>query len=199
VTPTVRPGADVSYVGIARPDDRIIEPVGSTPEGWPIFERPFGFGFTLVIEGRTPDDRVPGLSTFEDFGRPALRIIVSRPLGDGSAAVCDDRPPVIGGVPASASFAESSSISNAINDFGCRFVDGNGLPTGRGSSQDACTRFPDGSFHFVNPMSRAQFCGPIAPPFGFAVGDTVVTVRLADRDGAVGPSRSFVIRVLEED
>jgi hypothetical protein len=187
----------VSFVGIARPDDTLDEPVGVTKEGWPIFERPFGYGFTIIIEGRTPNNRIPGLSTFDDFGWPDLQIIVSRPLGDGSPTVCDDMPPVIGGVPASASFAETQEISNAINDFGCRFVDGSGLPTGRGSSEDACTRFPDGTFHFVDPTSRAQFCGPIAPPFGFAVGETTVTVRLRDQNGNAGPPTSFVIRVLE--
>lgn len=184
-------------MGIARPDDTLIDAAGVTAEGWPIFERPFGYGFAIIIEGSGPSNRVPGLSTFEDFGRPALQMIVSRPLGDGSPAVCDDRPPFIGGVPASASFAETQAISNAINDFGCRFVDGNGLTMGRSKSEEACTRFPDGSFRFASATSRAQFCGTIAPPFGFGVGDTTVTVQLGDQNGATGPPASFVIRVLE--
>jgi hypothetical protein len=185
-------------VGVARPDDTLVDAIGVTPQGWPIFERPFGFGFTIVIEGkRGPNNSLPGLSTLDDFDRPDLQILVSRPLGDGSAAVCDDRPPIIGGVPASVSFAETQAISNAINDFGCRFVDGSGSPMGRGKSEEACTRFSDGSFRFVNAMSRVQFCGPIAPPFAFPVGDTVGTVRLRDQGGQVGPSASFVIRVSE--
>jgi hypothetical protein len=198
VTPTPRPGADVSFVGLARPDDTLIEPVGVTKEGWPIFERPFGYGFTIVIEGkRGPNNRQPGLITFDEFGRPDLQIVVSRALGDGSATVCDDMPPIIGGVPASAGFAETQEISDAMNDFGCRFVDGSGLPMGRGRSEEACTRFEDGGFRFVNPDSRVQFCGPIAPPFGFAVGDTNVLVRLRDQSDQVGPSVSFVIRISE--
>lgn len=170
-----------------------------TTEGWPIFERPFGYGFALVIEGkRGPNNKLPGVSTFEDFGRPDLQILVSRPLGDGSPTVCDNDPDlVIGGVPASSSFAETQPITDAINDLACRFVDGNGLTMGRSRSDDACTRFPDGSFHFVDSTSRVQFCGPIAPPFGFPAGDTVVTVRLRDQGGQVGPPASFVIRILE--
>jgi hypothetical protein len=185
-------------VGLARPDDTLVDASGATPEGWPIFERPFGYGFSIVIEGkRGPNNKQPGVSTFEDFARPDLQIIVSRPLGNGSSTVCDNMLPVIGGVPASASFAETQAISNAINDFACRFVDGNGLMMGRSKSEEACTRFPDGSFHFVdtNSPSRVQFCGAIAPPFSFPIGDTVVTVRLRDQSDQVGPSKSFVIRI----
>jgi hypothetical protein len=201
-TPTPRPGADVSFVGIAQPDDRITEPVGFNGAGLPIYERPSGSSFNVVVEGKPgPSRRSVGLNAFnfdpfDPSARPDLEIIVSRPLGDGSPSVCDDMPPLIGGVPASPSFAETQAISNAMNDFACRFTDGVGDPKGR-SAAEACTRFEDGSFHFVAPDSTTQFCASIAPPFAFPAGDTTVTVRLQDVTGRAGPPRAFVVRVLE--
>jgi hypothetical protein len=201
-TPTPRPGADVSFVGVARPNDELIEPVGFTNDGLPIFERPSGYSFTIVVEGkRGPSGRPVGVSAFnwdpfDPSVRPDLEIIVSRPLGDGSLDVCDDTLPFIGGIPASASFTSTQPVSNAINDLTCRFVNGEGLPVGR-RIEEACTRSPDGNFRFGNPQSSVQFCGAIAPPFGFPVGDTAVTVRLRDASGQPGPPAAFIIRVLE--
>ncbi len=176
--------------------------MGFTGAGLPIYERPFGNSFTVVVEGKPgPSRRSVGLNAFNSdpsnpAARPDLEIIVSRPLGNGSPAVCDDMPPLIGGVPASAGFAETQAISNAINDFACRFTDGVGDPRGRPPGE-ACTRFQDGSFHFVAPDSTAQFCASIAPPFAFPVGDTTVTVRVRDVTGRPGPSWAFVVRILE--
>ena len=42
-----------------------------------------------------------------------------------------------------------------------------------------------------------QFCASIAPPFGFPLGDTTVTVRLSDLNGVPGEPKSFVIRVVD--
>lgn len=201
-TPTPPPGALVSYVGLARPNDELIEPSGTTPGGLPIFERPFGNSFTVVIEGRKgPNNRPVGESAFDwdpsnPNVRPTLEAILSRALGNGSATVCDDRPPIIGGVPSSPSFAVTQAITNAINDFACRFVDGEGLPRGRTRPQDSCLKFADGLSRFANEQSSVQFCAVIAPPFAFPVGDTTVSVRLADIDGRPGPPVSFVVRVL---
>lgn len=208
-TPTRRPGADISFFGLVRPNDRVITPNGTTPEGIPIFERPFGYGFTVVVEGkRGPNNRPIGTSAFDSnpfdpSQRPDLQIIVSRPLGDGSSQVCDDEPPTIGGIPAASSFDETQPISNAINDFACRFVDGSGQPIGRGKGEDACTQGDDGNYGFVYVVpppqvsTSVQFCAPIAPPFAFQIGDTLITARLRDSNGAVGPPASIVVRVLE--
>ena len=48
---------------------------------------------------------------------------MTRPLGDGSVAVCDARRPTIGGVPGidPPSFADTPKVSAAINDLSCRF------------------------------------------------------------------------------
>jgi hypothetical protein len=203
-TATPRPGADITYVGLARPDDTIIDPVGVTSQGWPIYERPLGYLFTIVVEAKPGPNRLRvGLNTFrsslsDPIVRPDFEIIVSRPLGDGSAVVCDDMPPMIGGVPASTSFNTTQPISNAINDFGCRFVDGSGSPGGRGPDE-ACTMFEDGFSRFVISSgpnaSTAQFCAGIAEPFKFPDGDTTVRVRARDAGGVPGAPVSFVVRI----
>ena len=201
-TETPRPGADVSFVGAARPDDHLVDPV-EFRDGVPIFERPVGFLFTIVIEGKPGPSRRPvGLNAFnwdpsDPVVRPDLEVIVENPLGENPTPdVCDDMLPFIGGVPASDSFAETQPISDAINDFACRFVDGSGNPGGRGGS-DACTLFDDGLFRFGGTASTAQFCAPIAEPFGFPVGETTIRVRLRDNSGQPGPPAAFILRVLE--
>lgn len=200
-TPTGRPGADISYVGLVRANDEIVMPSGTTPEGWPIYERPFGFSFSLVVEARPGPSRRPvGLNAFrsdlfDPSVRPDLEIIVSRPLGNGSLDVCDDMLPFIGGIPASSSFDLSQDISNAINDLSCRFVNGSGLPGGRRAA-DACTVFGDGEFRFVDPGTSVQFCALIAEPFGFPLGDTMVSARVRDSSGQPGPPATFVVRIV---
>jgi hypothetical protein len=155
----------------------------------------------VVIEAMPGPSRRPvGLNAFrydplDPTVRPDLQIILSRALGDGSPAVCDNMLPMIGGVPASSSFDLTQPISNAINDFACRFVTGDGTPGGR-SAGSQCTVFADGEFHFANSRSTAQFCAGIAAPFGFPLGDTVVTARVQDSSGIAGPPASFVVRVL---
>jgi hypothetical protein len=203
-TATPRPGADITYVGLSRPNDTIIDPVGMTTQGWPIYERSLGYLFNIVVEARPGPSRLRvGLNTFrsnlsDPNVRPDFEIIVARPLGDGSAVVCDDTPPQIGGVPAATSFGTTQPIANAINDFGCRFVNGSGDPGGRGPDE-ACTMFEDGQSHFVitggSNASTAQFCAGIAEPFKFPDGDTTVMVRARDVSGAPGAPMSFVVRI----
>src|SRR4029077_17849355 len=111
-SPTGRPGADITYVGLARANDTVITPVGTTDEGWPIYQRPIGFAFNVVVEARPGPSRRPvGLKAVryspEDAAvRTDLENILPRALGDGSAAVCDDMLPDLGGIPASLSFDE---------------------------------------------------------------------------------------------
>jgi hypothetical protein len=40
-----------------------------------------------------------------------------------------------------------------------------------------------------------SFCALIAEPFGFPLGDTLVSVRVHDTAGQPGPPASFVVRV----
>ncbi|HUI26279.1 MAG TPA: hypothetical protein VL403_09380 [Candidatus Kryptonia bacterium] len=179
----------------------------------PIYQLPFGNSFSLVVEGRKGGGQDVGSSTFNyDPGdptvRPDLQVIVSRPLGSNpTTAVCDNVAPMVGGVPAvnPPDFSFTQPISDAINDLGCRFVDGAGQPLGRTASSDACTVSSDGIFRFVcntanspgctKGMTTIQFCGAIAPPFGFPTGDTLVTVLLRDRAGNLSLPGQMIIRV----
>ena len=62
---------------------------------------PFGYGFSIIVEAKPGASGVRvGNSAFTDGGAPDLQIQVTRPLGDASLLVCDDAPPIIGGVPA---------------------------------------------------------------------------------------------------
>jgi hypothetical protein len=181
----------------------VLEPSGTTSQGWPIYERPFGYLFTVVVEARPgPSNRPVGSNAFrhdpfDPSVRSDLEIIVSRALGDGSVAVCDAMLPFIGGVPPSTGFQNTQAVSDAINDFACRFVNGDGVPGGRGSPGLACTAFADGEYRFVVPTTRMQFCAGIAEPFGFPLGDTVITVRVRDVTGAPSPPASLILRVVD--
>lgn len=179
----------------------MLEPSGTAVDGTPIYERPFGHGFNLVIEGKPGPSRRPvGRSAFNYVAGdpsvlPDLQVIVSRGLGaNPSRAVCDNIPGFIGGVPASPGFDGSLAVAEAINDFGCRFVDGDNRPLGR-SLADACILYPDGEFRFARSDSTVQFCAQISVPLAFPRGDTRVTARLRDTGGQTGSSASIIVRV----
>ena len=184
---------------MARADGTVVEtPSARSGDGVPIYERP-RFGFYLVVEGKPGGTGARmGSSAYEwDPGNPALlpdlQMIVSRPLGDGSEAVCDNGPEVWGGVPAAADFASTQFTANAISDLGCRFKNAADDPGGRGPA-DACTRLPDGTDGFWAPGGTVQFCGFIDRPFEFPPGDTVVSVRLRDVEGHLSAPARLIIR-----
>jgi hypothetical protein len=205
-TATVPPSGDsgpaVSFFGLSSSDDSLVTPTGMTPEGVPIYTRLLGFGFSLVVEGRpgTSGRPVGGIAFNHDPSDPTvlpnLLVQVNRPLGDGSRSVCDNTPPTIGGIPAidPPDFSVTQAISDAMNDLGCRFLNGLGNPGGRGATE-ACTQFSDGSFRFVNSTSTLQFCGQIGRPFRFPPGDTLVSVRLRDDRGNHGPVARLIVRL----
>lgn len=124
---------------------------------------------------------------------PDLQTLVSRALGNGSPAVCDDGPsPPIGGVPATVppAFGGSQAAANAINDLSCRF-------DARSSTATACTRDSFGTYGFVNPASTVQFCTSpgVGTELAFPLGDTIVTARVRDVVGQPGQPRSIAVRV----
>ena len=184
-----------------------LQPIGSDAAGRPVFNHPFGQGFSLVLEARAGANRHnPGVYPApyfegEDLQPPDLQMILSRPLGDGSAVICDTFPPDLGGVPATVPFRfdDSSPALDIIHDMGCRFVDGTGQLVARQSSLEACTRSNDAfGFGFVDRGSRIQFCGLIATAWSFPLGDTIVAARIKDIEaGEFGQPREIVVRIGE--
>lgn len=208
-SPTPGSGPVVTYFGLTRADDTLIDPAGTTAEGIPIFVRPQGFGFNVVVEaGRGASGLEVGQQTFVPSlaSLPDLQIVSSRPLGDGSDTVCDSSGPNAGGIPSldPPRFTPEPDVIRIVNDFACRFVDGSGRPQGRGSS-DACTRVPpEQDFRFVmGSATSVQFCAPVTRAMEFPPGDTLLTVRVLDRaspdadpgSGNPGPLARIVVRV----
>lgn len=134
-------------------------------------------------------------------GRPDLQIQADRPLGNGSTLVCDAAPiqppptPTItpGGVPAiNSSTTDAQYITDALNDFGCRFEV-------RRLSDDACTQPTPGISAFVNKIGGTvrQYCTheTLKLEMLFPYGDTLLTVRVRDGSGTLGDPKSIVVRV----
>lgn len=191
VTWTPAPGPHILFFGVTNADNSLTEPIVTEPI--PIYARLSGSGFYLVVEA---DGRVGAASTTfnEGGGPPDLEIQVTRDLGNGSAAVCDIEPPNIGGVPGIDPPQLENPSAAALNDFGCRFIDGQGIPRGRNCGE-ACIRYDDGEFHCRDENTRAQFCSLISTEIAFPDGDTLVTVRVRDGVGLIGPPAQLIIRV----
>lgn len=185
-------------LGIARADGLITQPIGSNFAGVPIYERPLSSGFILYAEFRRPPDLRPiGTVTLnsDPTKLPDFQIAVSRPLGNGSVAVCDSGPApseVIGGVPAIPSL-EFGANALAVNDLACRFDS----RTAAGVN-GPCTRNGFGVEVFANGTSVLQFCSIIGAELAFPEGDTVVSVRARDTLGRVGLPRSMIVRVVPQ-
>jgi hypothetical protein len=199
ITPTQTPrAADPAIVafGVARADDIVQEPDGVDAEGRPIFTRITGQGLTIYVEASRGNAPLEA-SAYDPDGNPAgIEVIVSRPLGDGSLAVCDYDPPIIGGIPAviPLAFSDDPMVTGAIADLGCRFNDGTGIPAGR-TDTNACTRDAGATYTFVNEEADLQFCLPIARAWAFQPGDTIVAARVRDRAGRVSAPVEMVVRV----
>ena len=171
----------------------------TTTDGVPIYTRPTGAGFSLVVEGASGTSSSPvGRSAFvsDATALPDLQIGVSRPLGNGSTAVCDRSGTTAGGIPAvdPPNFDETPMVIAAVNDLSCRFENGGDMPVAR-TRDEACVLFPSGDFHFVSADSTVEFCGFVTGVMEFPSGDTLVTVRLRDQDGSAGRPAQIVIRV----
>jgi hypothetical protein len=200
-TPTIPPEPVITYFGVLRADDTVVTPTATSPDGISIFERE-SYGFSIVLEGAPGGTNAAVSKTTFNWDPsdptvlPDLQIEASRSLGNGSAAVCDDTAPDLGGVPGfdPPSFVTTQTIADALNDFGCRFKNGNGVPGGRGDT-DACVLFPDGHLGLLAPTSTVQYCGAIDHPLAFAAGDTLLTARIRDISGNVSSSARIILRV----
>jgi hypothetical protein len=202
-TPAQR-GPDITLLGIAGGDDGPQGSVGTDTAGRPIYTWPVGQGFTLIAQVRPGNggQRVALDAAVDGGGAlPSFQMIVSRPLGDGSAAVCDADPPNAGGVPAVDPFLFSDApvVVAAINDLGCRTDDGLAEPRGRASA--FCTRLAPTNKTGLVPRfdgGTVQFCVPIARAWAFPEGDTIVAARARDVSGETGPPTEIVIRIPEQ-
>lgn len=200
-SPACPAGPDITYFGIARADGAPQMPTAYDDQGRPVYQTG-GSGFFLVVEARPGPYGAPvGVNAFQydphdSTVLPDLQVLLSRPLGNGSRAVCDKTLPNQGGVSSvyPLEFANTQAVADEINDFGCRVNDGTGNPRGV-VNQDACTFFPDGDYHFVDSLSTIQFCAPIAHAWGFPTGDTIIKARLRDTQGVLGAEREIVMRV----
>jgi hypothetical protein len=177
---------------VARADGQGTAPIGTLSDGTPVYQRPLGFGFFLVVEAAPgPSGRPVGTQTFNANGLPNLQIVVSRPLGNGSPAVCDSSGANIGGVPAvdPPMFGGSQASTNAINDLGCRFD--------ARTADVACTHDASDLPAFLGKRTTVQFCPSvdIGAEIAFPLGDTRVTARVTDVIGQPGLPASIIIRV----
>lgn len=201
-TPTATTGPAVGpaivFFGIARSDGEVIDPVGTDAFGVPIYERPFGAGFVIIVEARPGlSGRPVARSTYEDFGSPDLQIEANRALGNGSTAVCDVLPPNPGGVPGiePPDFSDDPFVIDRLNDFGCRFVDGGGNYQGQ-LCTEGCVRFSSGELGCQAPNATVQFCSLVAAKtFPFPAGDTRLSVRVLDALGNPGPIAQIIVRI----
>lgn len=204
-------GPIVSYLGMVRPDGCRIGcfagvcacPVTPTPiydeRGREVFLAQGGGRGLLVVEGRPGASGLPvgsGLVPEEEGDRPDMQILVSQPLGNGSVAVCDKGlPPPVGmggGVPPvdPPDFEDDGEmVTNAMVDLACRFAV-------QPSREDACTLDERGNFDFQGEDTTIQFCDQLATVSAFPPGDTVVTVRLRDVGGNLGPPAQVIVRNL---
>jgi hypothetical protein len=127
------------------------------------------------------------------FNRADLQIQNTLPMGDGSAAVCDVGPASEGGggIPGinPPSFDPSNTtVTNTLNDFACRFES-----YGFGN---ACTqRDATNEFRPISDLAAAQFCNIVAVTERLRPGENLLTARLRDTGGNLGPTAQIVIRV----
>ncbi len=188
-------GPVVTFFGAVKADGGKVEPTSVDKKGVPTYTSVAGAGFMIVVEakpgagGLEVGRRVFSYVADDPKVRPDLEIESERDMGDGSAAVCDRHRPNIGGIPGikPPSFAETQRISDAINDFSCRFETFT-------QSDTSCTQTPNGDFSFVSKDSITQFCMIVARAWAFPVGETLLSVRLRDVEGNPGPVRQMRIR-----
>ncbi len=197
-------GPTITFLGLTRFDDFLLDPSCPSPMCEPpVYEPSFGFNFKIIVEAAPGTSRQnPGTSTFNPTGgAPDLQVEVSQPIGNGSPDVCDNgtgTPPKFGGVPATdpPDFSDDPSVADRLNDLACRFTDGTDQMVARTCSQfSACILGTDGQYSCQNPASKVQFCGPMVQILAFPPGDTLVTARVRDVAGNLGPESQLIVHV----
>jgi hypothetical protein len=112
--------------------------------------------------------------------------------------VCDADAENAGGVPGidPPRFDDSPEVIGIFNDLACRFLDGDGVSRARSCTEQACISSSEtGEYGCRSPRARVQFCGSISAATLFPDGDTLVTARVRNVDGAWGAIAQLIIRV----
>lgn len=194
--PTFTPltGPIVTAFGLASADGKFIPSSGTDKEGRQIFHADHGDGFIVFVEARPGPSQLPVgrerlRSSSDPMNQPDLQIESTQSLGNGSARVCDNSFPTLGGVPAinALDFSPVQSVSDALNDFSCRFKTFT-------ETDFACTQDGSGNFIFGDPSSTIQFCVLVDDAMVFPA-ETVLSVRVRDTAGHAGPPVQIVVRV----
>jgi hypothetical protein len=151
----------------------------------------------LVVEGKKgasgldPASQTHPTYPYAADGRPDLQIEASNPLGNGNPAVdCFTRPNSDGIPPIEPpDFGPGDAITSALQDFSCRFF-GNSLSA-------SCLMTSDSSAVLgkASAFPTVQYCDDVGLGQAFPVGSTVLTVRLRDSAGNIGPPYQIVVQV----
>jgi hypothetical protein len=150
----------------------------------------------LVVEGAPgPSGLLPGssLMAMPPSNRADLQIQNTKPMGNGSPAVCDVGPVSEGGggIPGidPPNFDPLNvTVTNTLNDFACRFES---FSLGSACTQTDAT----GESRTISPLAAVQFCNIVASTEVLAPGENVLTAKLRDVGGNLGPTAQIVIRV----
>ena len=159
----------------------------------------------IVVEAAAGLSGAPpgkSLTPVPPTNRSDLQIESNRDMGSNpTAQVCDKGPaPQGGGIPGvnPVSFAEDDpTVTDRLNDFGCRFGVFN---TGSGTNATGpCTKVDATQDPMLvtrgAPPGTAQFCDQVSTVAAFPPGDSIVTVKVRDENGNLGPTKQIVIRV----
>jgi hypothetical protein len=126
-------------------------------------------------------------------GRPDLQIQNTRGMGNGSLTVCDTGPASSGGggvpgIPSPSFTLGDPFITNALNDFACRFQ---AFQPGAPCTLLDASRDPK----LINSSATAQFCDFVSPTAALPSGQSLLTVAVRDQSGQLGPTAQVVVRV----
>jgi hypothetical protein len=179
----------VNYFGLTTADNWVLTPDDTDAQGNPVFTRPIGFGFFIVIEARAGTSGLLPQPMFQNSNPselPDVQIEANQSLGTGagrgSSAVCDNGPlpTPLGGVPGINPPSFDQTHANALNDFGCRFSNNTTAP---------CTKIDDSGINkYVMANSQAQYCTNlvVGAELTFPPGETLLTVQLRDYNVSTG-------------
>jgi hypothetical protein len=165
------------------------------PQGRRVFESRTG-QVLLVVEGAEGLSGLPPATALQPqppSNRADLQIQNTIAMGDGSPTVCDTGPASAGGggIPGinPPNFDPfNTTVTNTLNDFACRFeVHG---------PSNACTQTDaTGESKPISPLADVQFCNILAATELLHPGQNILSVKLRDTAGNLGPTAQIVIRV----